>query len=477
MSRAGRSVRRLKGEKRSQGRAAEKGLHKVQAEVIALREELAGFENDCEAPELLHEFKQEIQARHAELARLREENAALSGARGMDARRNAQISTLQALKREVAQLRESTLDTEQEEKHSNLVAHCLQEVRVRLENSKRRLAESEHEFLALQPAYAELGRQIEHSERKRRWAQEELDKLRRASGGLRAEIAQLQEVRDCVDSLPAGTATSAATPNMADGTASNIGLERFAVLQRRVAASAPHLMPLCIRARSEMEELVRCCRHLEERQGRLEQVAPLADDTDNGGFSCNSSMASGATPRRARSSDALSLRTGLKSIANQMPFSLRPAVTEVVQRPSSARSTPRSSTPRATTPRATTPRGLRPSTGHDLSSRQHSMTSYSQALKSWILERDTSQHGTQRTQSQSQERRYRASPRDREISVEGAAGALRDLGLPVPLGSPARVQGVHLKPDRRSKSRDRYSRERPEFGSTPVLQRARARVR
>jgi hypothetical protein len=363
------------------------------------------------------------------------------------------------------------------------VAHCLQEVRVRLDNSKRRLAESEREFLALQPAYAELGRQIEHSERKRRWAQEELDKLRRASGGLRAEIAQLQEVRDCVDNLPAGTATPAASPNMADGTASNIGLERFAVLQRRVAASAPHLMPLCIRARSEMEELVRCCRHLEERQCRLEQVAPLADDGDNGGFSCNSSMASGATPRRARSSDALSLRTGLKSIANQMPFSLRPAAMEAVKRPSSARSTPRSNTPRATTPRATTPRGLRPSTGHDLSSRQQSMTSYSQALKSWILERDTSQHGTQRTQSQSQERRsdarvsYRASPRDREASVEGAASALRDLGLPVPLGSPARVQGVHLKPDRRSKSRERYSRERPEFGSTPVLQHARTRVR
>lgn len=345
---------------------------------------------------------------------------------------------------------------------------------MRLETSKRRLVESEREFIALQPAYAELGRQIQQSERKRRWAQEELDKLRRASGGLRAEIAQLQEVRDCVDSLPARVATAASSPNAVDGDTSNIGLERFAVLQRRVAASAPHLMPLCIRARSEMEELVRCCHHLEERQRRLEQVAPLADDADSGGLSCSSSMVSGCTPRRARSSDVFSLRAGQKSSTAHMHLSLRPAASEVRRRSSSARSTPRN------TPRAATPRGLRPSSEHEPSSRQQSFSSYSQAWKSWTLERDTSQHGTR---SQSQERRsdarvsYKASPRDREASVEGAAGALRDLGLPVPLGSPARVQGLHLRPERRSKSRERYSKERLESGSTPVVLSARSKTR
>lgn len=449
-------------------------LQKVQAEVASLQEELAGFEDSCEAPELLNEFKQEIQVLRAEAARLREENAALAGAKGGEARRAAQIAVLQGLKREVAHLRASNADMEREEKHSSLVAHCLQEVRMRLDTSKRKFAESEREFLDLQPAYGELLRQIEHSERKRRWAQEELDKLRRTTGGLRAEIAQLQEVRDCVDGLPAATASRAASPNSIDGVASNVGLERFAVLQRRVAASAPQLMPLCNRARSEMEELVRCCRHLEERQRRLEQVAPVAEDGDSGGFSCNSSMISGATPRRTRSSDALALRTGPKINASPMFASSRPVAKEASRRSSSARSTPRS-----TTPRTSTPRGLRASSASDASSRQPSMAGYSQALKSWILERGTSQRGLQRQpQDHGSDARMstKASSYERESSVEGAAGALRDLGLPVPAGSPHRVQGVHLRQERRSKSRERYSKERPGFSSTPVLQRSRAKT-
>lgn len=231
---------------------------------------------------MLNCFKSEAQTLQAEAARLREENAALNGAKGPEACQNAKRATLHALKMEVSKLRQSTGEVEQVEKRANLVNHCWHEVRARLDVAKRKLSEADREVTALQPAYGELGRQIEHSERRRRWAQEELDRLRRASGGLRAEVAQLREVRDCVDNLPTTSTNVGTSPKMAQGATASAGLERFAVLQRRLAAAAPQLMPLCVRARSEMEELVRCCRHLEERQRRLQQVAPLAEDVEGG---------------------------------------------------------------------------------------------------------------------------------------------------------------------------------------------------
>lgn len=479
----------LRAENETKAKQRKQELRAVHAEVAALREAIAGFEGSCGAPEVIDGFKSEVQALRLEAARLREENAALAGAKGQEARRGAQHATLQALKIEVARLRQSTVGLEQGEKRANLVNHCLNEVRVRLDVAKRRLAEAEREIAALQPAYGELGRQIEHSERRRRWAQEELDRLRRASGGLRAEIAQLRQVRDCVDSLPTAAAVATAPPSPADGT-TGAGLERFAALQRRLATAAPQLVPLCTRARAEMEELVRCCQHLEERQRRLQQVAPLADDADGngGGGSCGSSVASGATGsaglRRARSSDAASLTGSHWGGGGRLPMNLRPAASEAPPgfngNTHSARTTPRSATPRAVTPAASTPRGSR-LPGREASPRRaQSAASYGSALRSWVLERDASRHGTkQRRGAAGGGRLVNVPPRDACEGVEGAVGALRDLGLQLPTGRPASVQGVHLTPEAtpRCKSKGRMSRESSEPRRMAASLRARSRSR
>merc|ERR1719401_2581854 len=68
----GEACAALRAQNEAKAAQRKKELLKVQVEVAALREELEGFEKDCEAPELLNEFKQEIQSLRAEAARLRE---------------------------------------------------------------------------------------------------------------------------------------------------------------------------------------------------------------------------------------------------------------------------------------------------------------------------------------------------------------------------------------------------------------------
>lgn len=522
---------RLRVENKAKAAQRKKELADIHAENAALQEAIASFENKCEAPELLEGFKNEVKALKSEAKRLREENATLAGAKGPEACQNAKRSTLSALKAEVTKLRQSTADVEQGEKRANLVNHCLHEVRSRLDLAKRKLSDADREVAALQPAYNELGRQIEHSERRRRWAQEELDRLRRASGGLRAEVAQLREVRDCVDSLPAHASKATASPRKAGNAAESAALERFAVLQRRLAAAAPQLMPLCTRARAEMEELVRCCRHLEERQRRLQQVAPLAEDIEAGAgrFSCNTSVGSamsgstGAAAWRARSSDAGSRAGSRSGRPAQQPLNLRPMTPDRVHDPlptfgladpaeaaapigiaidnmpahgrsdsagpASRASTPRRSAPHGTsTPRRTasqgraaaadtkpSPRGRTSTPRGNVSPRRAaSGGSYAHALKSWVLDRDTSPHGTRaRSQDRSPAGRLsRPQSQERpEVALEGAAAALRDLGVHVPMGSPSRVHGMQLMPGPpvRLKASSAHPAERVEYSRQAAL--------
>jgi len=328
-------------------------LRKVMQEVASLRESVAAYEDKCEAPGLLDTFRSEVRALQSEAMRLRDENAALAGAKGPERRRGAQSATLQALQVEASKVHQSVQDFEQGEKRAKLVRKCLSEVQLRYDIAKSRLQEVERELTDLEPAYGELGRQIEQSEKRRRWVQDELDKLRRASCGLRAEIAQLREVRATIDSLPPYKAQpqDCTTNNGVDSS------ERFAALQRRLAAVAPQLMPLCVRARSEMEELLRCCRNLEERQRRLQQVGSSADDLESvsGGLSRSSSAATGinaGTPRRrqARSSDATSRTASHHGSTSQLPPQPRPVGQELPPRycpdprpACSGRSTPRRS--------------------------------------------------------------------------------------------------------------------------------------
>eukprot|EP00438_Fugacium_kawagutii_P002195 Skav228829 [mRNA] locus=scaffold359:622719:626445:+ [translate_table: standard] len=104
-----------------------------------------------------------------------------------------------------------------------------QEVHARLDAAKIGKIEAEQEINQLTPAFAELGRHVEIAEADRRWLQGELDKLRQASGGLRAEIVHLREVRNAVNALPPED-SKASQMSVGRGT-----LERFATLQRRLA--------------------------------------------------------------------------------------------------------------------------------------------------------------------------------------------------------------------------------------------------
>eukprot|EP00930_Biecheleria_cincta_P045498 TRINITY_DN31351_c0_g1_i2.p1 TRINITY_DN31351_c0_g1~~TRINITY_DN31351_c0_g1_i2.p1 ORF type:complete len:1287 (+),score=224.88 TRINITY_DN31351_c0_g1_i2:66-3926(+) len=283
-------------------------LEEVQAEIASLHKDIEHYEDQSDARELLQAFRKEAQALRSQVENLREENAALSGSRGEERRLAAQRAILPSLQQEAAKLRACAAEAEKGEKRSHLVHRCLQEVRGRLDIAKGRQAEMEREISELRPSFAELGRQIEVAERERRWVHGELDKLRRASTGLRAEICQLREVRGAIDSLPPPEEDlqSGGTDSVVGSSA---GVERFATLQRRLAAVAPQLVPLCSRARAEMEELVQCCNRLEQRQKRLQQVAyggtgaaaVAGDDLDLGSVSVGSAR----RPQRARSSDTV----------------------------------------------------------------------------------------------------------------------------------------------------------------------------
>jgi hypothetical protein len=166
------------------------------------------------------------------------------------------------------------------------------------------------------PAYGDLGRHIEQAESQRRATQEELDKLRRTSCGLRAEVAQLREVRGAIDALPPApqlqpqVRDAIPTPRAESGSTRPEGkgkTEQLALLQRRLVAIAPQLVPLAARARAEMEELMRCCQRLEERQLRLEKVVPAteAESDSLGHVSCGSIFSASGARLRARSADDL----------------------------------------------------------------------------------------------------------------------------------------------------------------------------
>eukprot|EP00439_Symbiodinium_sp_Y106_P077488 s282_g16.t1 len=151
------------------------------------------------------------------------------------------------------------------EKRAGLVQRCLEEVHSRLNLAKKRKLEAEQEISRLRPAYSELGRQLDVAETERRWLQGELDKMRQTASGLRTEISQLLEVRGAINALPPQDALLFRLPYTAEirrqdvsARRKNTGfagsLERFAALQRRLATAAPHLMPLCTRARTDMED-------------------------------------------------------------------------------------------------------------------------------------------------------------------------------------------------------------------------------
>ena len=263
-----RAVGALRAKNRAKAARRQRNLVEVRAELTTLSEGIQQVEDAVNAPILLQAFRQELVSLKDEVQVLRRANALLSGLHGEEKRRAAQRVAAKQLQQEATKLDSTRALLEKGEKRAGLVQRCLEEVHARLDSAKIAKLQAEEEIQQLNPAFMELGRHLEISETDLRWLQGELDKLRQASGGIRAEIVHLREVKDAVNELPPEDSKAS---RMSVGRGS---LERFATLQRRLATVAPQLMPLCTRARSSMEELLECCERLEERQKRLEQVAP-----------------------------------------------------------------------------------------------------------------------------------------------------------------------------------------------------------
>eukprot|EP00435_Cladocopium_sp_Y103_P055711 s497_g18.t1 len=271
-------------------------LAELRAEVDTVSEGIQQVEDAAEAPILLQAFRQELVSLKDEVQVLRKANALLSGLHGEEKRRAAQRVAAKQLQQEAAKLVSSRATLEKGEKRAGLVQRCLEEVHARLDSAKMGKIQAENEINQLTPAFAELGRHLEIADADRRWLQGELDKLRQASGGIRAEIVHLREVRNAVNAMPPEDSKES---RMSVGRG---GLERFATLQRRLATAAPQLMPLCTRARSSMEELLECCERLEERQKRLQQVAPLGNAPEVRDGISHASKGSGAMEQRRKGS-------------------------------------------------------------------------------------------------------------------------------------------------------------------------------
>lgn len=393
-------------------------LEAATADVAKLREALHSVEDSCAAPSsILEGFRSEIRLLREEAERLRCEGAALSGASGEEARSAARRRTLQALQNEVQKLRKSVPDLAQSEKRAHLVQRCLREVRLRCDIARNRLSETDSEIATLQPAYGELGQKIEEAERKRRWTQEELDKLRRTSASLQAEISHLRDVKGAMEE---GPVMEDVTKLSLDNGTTGSGVERFATLQRRLAPVAPHLMPLCERAKADMVELSQSCQRLVERQQWLQQVLASADEADGTG---SVSSRAGLGSQRAQSLS----RAG-------SPWSARPSTPQARPSPGSTRaSTPRKSRPNESTEvaRSTT------QTAHALQSRDSAETlqqaslqtpsrdgsvdRYAAPSRSGSVERSRPVPSTAHCRSDSVERCRQSLPRSRSAERYGQA--------------------------------------------------------
>lgn len=290
-------------EKKSDEATCSQEYHELAAAVAALRAKNKAkaarrqrqvAEVRVEVETLSEAFRQELVSLKDEVQVLRKANALLSGLHGEEKRRAAQQVAAKQLQQEATKLGSSRAMLEKGEKRAGLVQRCLEEVHARLDSAKMGKIQAENEINQLTPAFAELGRHLEIAETDRRWLQGELDKLRQASGGLRAEIVHLREVRNAVNAMPPEDSKES---RMSVGRA---GLDRFATLQRRLATAAPQLMPLCTRARSSMEELLECCERLEERQKRLQQVAPLGNASEVRDGISHASKGSGAMEQRRK---------------------------------------------------------------------------------------------------------------------------------------------------------------------------------
>lgn len=289
------AVAALRAKNKAKAARRQRQLAEVRAEVETLSEGIQEVEDAAEAPILLQALRQELISLKDEVQVLRKANALLSGLHGEEKRRAAQRVAAKQLQQEATKLGSSRAMLEKGEKRAGLVQRCLEEVHARLDSAKIGKIQAENEINQLTPAFAELGRQLEMADTDRRWLQGELDKLRQASGGLRAEIVHLREVRNAVNAMPPEDSKES---RMSLGRG---GLERFATLQRRLATAAPQLMPLCTRARSSMEELLECCERLEERQKRLQQVAPLGHAPEVGD-GISASKVSGVMEQRRKGS-------------------------------------------------------------------------------------------------------------------------------------------------------------------------------
>lgn len=437
------AVAALRAKNRAKAERRQRDLANIHAESKAILQEIEGIEDATEAAPLLQAFRGEVRCLRKQVEAMKKANAFLAGLHGEDKRYAAQKEALKLLQQEASQVQASRNALEKGEKRAGLVQRCLEEVHSRLNVAKKRKVEAEEEISRLRPAYSELGRQLDVAETERRWLQGELDKMRQTASGLRTEISQLLEVRGAINSLP---------PQDVSARRKNTGfagsLERFAALQRRLATAAPHLMPLCTRARADMEELVQCCQKLEDRQRRLQQVAPqcgvpLLSEADGPG-NPEASVASrkGAnSSRRAVSSETLD-RSGSGPFGDMLgqqrqsqrlqrsPYSAETLGARSAR--SSATGTPGAWRPTFASPSASTlGAGLREVDRYTMHS--------DDGQPEQVPESSPSSSCSKRYQDQGSQ----ASLRKRNSGIRSTAGTLQDLGIQVPPGQATYVQ-VHL---------------------------------
>mmetsp|Transcript_4327 Transcript_4327/g.7372 ORF Transcript_4327/g.7372 Transcript_4327/m.7372 type:complete len:405 (-) Transcript_4327:81-1295(-) len=286
-------------------------LDEVWKQIAGFRSGVEELEEQCFGTSalglaLLRNLREEVCSLRAEAELLRKRNSFLT-LRGvaedpppvdgggseqgqLDEIRDATRSEMETDMQELQQLLSSKAQAAAS-KRAALLTRCLNEVRTRLDAGRQRIAEVERDLGVLEPATQLCKQEMQQTESEREELHEELLRLQRTSAGMRAELTQLQTVRDAVLKAPENIAQKlqAKSPGRSNSVprlrscgggvklekeATEQHIENYAALQRRLAAVAPQLMPLCTRARGEMEELLQSCSRLEMRVHRLEMVAP-----------------------------------------------------------------------------------------------------------------------------------------------------------------------------------------------------------
>mmetsp|Transcript_53091 Transcript_53091/g.126660 ORF Transcript_53091/g.126660 Transcript_53091/m.126660 type:complete len:369 (+) Transcript_53091:87-1193(+) len=215
----------LRTQSAARAAARKEELRSVNAEVDNLRmsmeelEELA-FGRTRLGVALLKNFREEVKTLEAEASHLRKRHSTLqmlmpstaeessagfpSGVMGPNEFEETRRVTLTDMRAEAEDLQRQfgTQSETAAQRRSAMMSRCLEEVRSRLDAAKQRMAEAERDIAVLEPACQLCRQEVRIAEGTRQELHEELIRLQRTSSGLRAELRQLQTVREAIETAP-----------------------------------------------------------------------------------------------------------------------------------------------------------------------------------------------------------------------------------------------------------------------------------